>query len=64
MQIHTVEGLDRASLKVLTNCLETPLNLRAEMESINPGLQSFFQSSTMVQAGMTALLKIVTPDKL
>ena len=59
---HTVEGLDRASLKVLTNCLETPLNLRAKMESINPGLQSFFRSSTVVQAGMTALLKIVMPD--
>ena len=59
---HTVEGLDRASLKVVTNCLETPFNLRAEIESINPGLRSLFRSSTVVQAGMTALLKIVTPD--
>ena len=59
---HTVEGLDRASLKVLSTCLEGPLNLRSEMEAINPNLRSFFRNSTVVQAGMTALLKIVTPD--
>ena len=59
---HTVEGLDRASLKVLTFCLEVPLNLRSEMEKVNPNLRSFFRNTTVVQAGMTALLKIVTPD--
>ena len=36
---HTVEGLDRVSLKVLTNCLEVPLNLHGEMEKVNPNLQ-------------------------
>ena len=59
---HTVEGLDRSSLKVLSSCLEVPLNLRSEMEVINPNLRSFFRNSTVVQAGMAALLKIVTPD--
>ena len=59
---HTVEGLDRASLKVFTNSLEVPLNLRGEMEKVNPNLRSYFRNSTVVQAGMTALLKIVTPD--
>ena len=59
---HTVEGIDRASLKVLTNYLEVPLNLRGEMEKVNPSLRSFFRNSTVVQAGMKALLKIVTPD--
>ena len=59
---HTVEGLDRTSLKVLTNSIEIPLNLRGEMEKINPNLRSFFRNNTVVQAGMTALLKIVTPD--
>ena len=59
---HTVEGLDRASLKVLSTCLEGPLNLRSGMEAINPNLHPFFRNSTVVQAGMTALLKLVTPD--
>lgn len=59
---HTVEGLDRASLKVLTNYLEVPLNLRQELEKSNPSLRSFFRNTTIVQAGITALLKIVTPD--
>ena len=59
---HTVEGLDRATLKVLSTSLEEPLKLRLELEGINPSLRIFFRNSTVVQARMTAFLKIVTPD--
>ena len=60
---HTVEGLDKPSLKVLSNHLKIPLNLRQYFKAINPSLRPFFRGSTVVQAGMKALLKLVTPDK-
>ena len=60
---HTVEGLDAATLAVLSTHLEKPVNLRSELEAVNPSLRSYFRNTTVVQAGMKALLKIVTPDK-
>ena len=60
---HTAgEGIDTDLLKALKNNLEGPLKLREKLESVNPALRMYFRNSTVVQAGMRALTKLVTPD--
>ena len=61
---HTAgEGIDSELLKVLKTSLEGPLKLREKLERVNPALRMFFRNTTIVQAGMRALTKLVTPDK-
>ena len=60
---HTVEGLDAATLAVLSNNLKKPVKLRTELEAVNSSLRSYLCNMTVVQAGMKAFLKIITPNK-
>ena len=60
---HTVEALDRSNLKVLS-MIEKKVNQGAILESINPALKSFFRGKTaIVEAGIEAILNLVTHDK-
>ena len=61
---HTAgEGIDAELIKTLTFTLENPLKLRAQLEKLNPSLRMYFRHQSVVQAGMRALTKLVTPDK-
>ena len=60
---HTVEALDRSNLKVLAG-IEDSVNQRHIYGSINPGLKSFFRGKVAtVEAGIEALLSLITHDK-
>ena len=60
---HTVEALDKSNLKVLAD-IEQKVDLRNLLESINPALKSFFRGKTsVVEAGIEAILNLVTHDK-
>ena len=60
---HTVEALDRSSLDVLYE-IEKTVKQREILEGINPSLKSFFRGKkTTVEAGIEALLALVTHDK-
>ena len=60
---HTVEKLDKSNLKVL-GTLEKQIKMREKFESVNPALKSFFRGrDAIVEAGIHALLKVVTYDK-
>ena len=59
---HAVEALDRSNLKVLKQT-ENSVSQR-ETERINPTLKWFFRGKkTTVEAGIKALLNLVTHDK-
>ena len=61
---HTAgEGIDNALLSTLQNSLEVPLKLKQQLEEKYSSLRMFFRNTTVVQAGMRALVKLVTPDK-
>lgn len=60
---HTVEKLDSGNLDVLSK-VEKAVGQRETLEKINPRLRSFFRGKkTTVEAGITALLALVTHDK-
>ena len=60
---HTLEKLDKSNLSVL-NELEQSMKLRNTLESVNPALKPFFRGkAAVVEAGIYALLKLVTYDK-
>ena len=60
---HTMEKLEKSNLSVL-NELEQSMKLRNTLASINPALKTFFRGkAAVVEAGIYALLKLVTYDK-
>ena len=60
---HTVEALDRTNLEVLSQ-IEKTVRQREMFESINPALKSFFRGKkTVVEAGIEALLALISHDK-
>ena len=60
---HTVEAIDRSSLQVLST-IEKRVNQQQIFESINPALRSFFRGKkALVEAGIEALLTLITHDK-
>ena len=60
---HTIEKLDATNLKVLAT-IEKSVKQRQLFELINPSLKSFFQGKkTVVEAGMGALMTLVSHDK-
>ena len=60
---HTMEKLDKSNLSVL-NELEQSMKIRNLLESVNPALKPFFRGkAAVVEAGIYALLIIVTYDK-
>ena len=60
---HTVKALDRSNLKVLAE-VEKSVQQQDIFEKINPALKSFFRGKTaLVEAGIEALLTLVTHDK-
>lgn len=59
---HTVEDLDRSNLEVLSQ-IEKDVNQGEILEQINPRLKSFFRGKSVVEAGIDALLKLVTHNK-
>ena len=60
---HAMEKLDKSSLSVL-NDLEQSMKIRNLLESVNPALKPFFRGkAAVVEAGIYALLIIVTYDK-
>ena len=60
---HTVEALDRSNLDVLSK-VEKDVKQRETLEKINPRLKSFFRGKTAtVEAGIEAILKLVTHNK-
>ena len=61
---HTAgEGVDTELIKVLIKRVELPLKLRTHLECVNPALRMFFRHTSVVQACLRALTKLVTPDK-
>ena len=60
---HTVEALDRSNLEVLSK-IEKSVKQQEIFESINPALKSFFRGKkALVEAGIEALLTLITHDK-
>ena len=60
---HIVEKLDATNLNVLAT-IEKSVKQRELFESINPSLKSFFQGKkTVVEAGINALMTLVSCDK-
>ena len=60
---HTVEALDRSNLSVLYD-IEKQVKQREILEGINPSLKSFFRGKkTTVEAGIEALLSLISHDK-
>ena len=60
---HTVEALDRSNLSVLYD-IEKQIQQREILEGINPSLKSFFRGKkTTVEAGIEALLSLISHDK-
>ena len=60
---HTVEAIDKACLKVLSS-IEKEVKQQEIFESINPALKSFFRGKmAVVEAGIEAILKLVTHQK-
>ena len=60
---HTMEKLDKSNLSVL-NELEQSMKIRNTLESVNPALKPIFRGkAAVVEAGIYALLIIVTYDK-
>ena len=60
---HTVEAFDKSNLQVLAN-IEKSVKQQQIFESINPALRSFFRGKTaLVEAGIEALLSLITHDK-
>jgi hypothetical protein len=60
---HTVEALDRSNLDVLSQ-IEKDVKQQDILERINPRLKSFFRGkSAVVEAGIDAILKLVTHNK-
>ena len=61
---HTVEKLDQSNLSVVSK-LEKDIKLCDILESTNPLLKPFFHGKkTVAEAGITALLKLVSYNKL
>ena len=60
---HTVEALDRSNINVLAN-LETSLNFKQALESINPGVKSFLRGEKSVAlSAIKSILNFVSHDK-
>ena len=60
---HTVEALDRSNLTVLYD-IEKQVQQREILEGINPSLKPFFRGKkTTVEAGIEALLSLISHDK-
>ena len=60
---HTAEKLDASNLKV-SSAMEKGIKQRDEFERIKPSLKPFFRGKkTVVEAGILALLRLVTHDK-
>jgi hypothetical protein len=60
---HTVEALDKSNLSVLSG-IESEVKQQDILERINPRLKSFFRGkSATVEAGIDAILKLVTHNK-
>ena len=60
---HTVEKRDATNLEVLAT-IEKSVKQRELFESINPSLKSFFRGKkTVVEAGIDALMTVVSHDK-
>ena len=60
---HTVEKLDATNLEVPAT-IEKSVKQRELFKSINPSLKSFFQGKkTVVEAGINALMTLVSHDK-
>ena len=61
---HTVEKLDVSNIIVLLSKVEALVKQRDTLESISPRLKSFFRGKkTTVEAGIDALMTLVTHDK-
>lgn len=60
---HTVEALDKSNLEVLAD-IEKSVKQQEILEKINPALRSFFRGKkAIVEAGIEALLSLITHDK-
>ena len=60
---HTAgEGIDEKLINVLQEKLEVPVKLKSTLETNYPSLRFYFRNSSIVEAGMRALVKLVTPD--
>ena len=60
---HTVEALDHSNLSVLYE-IEEQGKQREILDGINPSLKSFFRGKkTTVEAGIKALLSLISHDK-
>ena len=60
---HTVEALDKSNLEVLAK-IEKSVKQQEVFEQINPSLKSFFRGKkALVEAGIEALLSLITHDK-
>ena len=61
---HTVEALDHSNLSAVHE-IEKQVNQREILEGINPSFKSFFRGKkTTVEAGIKALLSLISHDKL
>ena len=60
---HTVEALDRPNFEVLSK-IEKSVKQQDVLEQINPSLKSIFRGKkALVEAGIEALLSLITHDK-
>ena len=60
---HTAQALDKSTLEVL-NEIEKSVKQQEIFEKINPVLKSFFRGKkALVEAGIEALLSLITHDK-
>ena len=60
---HTVEGLDRSNIAVLTE-VERAINLKDKIEAINPGLKSFTRGGgCVILNGIRSILNLISHEK-
>ena len=60
---HTAQALDKSTLEVL-NEIDKSVKQQEIFEKINPALKSFFRGKkALVEAGIEALLSLITHDK-
>ena len=60
---HTVEGLDRSNIKVLSE-VEITVKLREKIEAVNPGIKIFIRGEqSIIIAGIKSILNLVSHAK-